>query len=415
MLDVQSVLADVTSRVAELSIKPSLKQSFYALILKYSISTFTTEEISLHQSSTTLRMIEYLSQGIYNLRISSPNGGKAGSSLVFQSQESLGGSRPGTAKGRGESGNIDGMVISGTDDETSAIISLLDTIMETCLFAWNQVSALLDIVYKQQQGSESSGESFNGQDTTATTIRLFSNASISYLFNIAALNTAILRALSNDETDRKRLLHANVVEVTVKGLRLYEKNSCLLQLVAKFNDLKQPSIAAKIPSASQRGSKKRAVRILKSQLSGILDKALPSLIQLIGMIRNISLDKSGRNSLSQQNIASKMCLLLSTYRNQPEVILNIARVLAKLSLYDTFRSQISSNKKYIELLINVVHHEANTCRSIMDEANQDDDDDEEEDDEEDEQASWPAWHTWPVISRIAFTLGNLTTTNETNR
>jgi hypothetical protein len=28
---------------------------------------------------------------------------------------------------------------------------------------------------------------------------------------------------------------------------------------------------------------------------------------------------------------------------------------------------------------------------------------------------WPAWYTWPLISRISFTLGNLTTTNANNR
>ena len=28
---------------------------------------------------------------------------------------------------------------------------------------------------------------------------------------------------------------------------------------------------------------------------------------------------------------------------------------------------------------------------------------------------WPFWYTWPLISRIAFTLGNLTTSNNKNR
>jgi hypothetical protein len=28
---------------------------------------------------------------------------------------------------------------------------------------------------------------------------------------------------------------------------------------------------------------------------------------------------------------------------------------------------------------------------------------------------WPIWYTWPLLSRVAFTLGNLTTTNDSNR
>ena len=38
---------------------------------------------------------------------------------------------------------------------------------------------------------------------------------------------------------------------------------------------------------------------------------------------------------------------------------------------------------------------------------------EEEDEEEDEE--WPGEHTWAILTRICFALGNLTTTNETNR
>ncbi len=106
------------------------------------------------------------------------------------------------------------------------------------------------------------------------------------------------------------------------------------------------------------------------------------------------------------------------------MIVNIARVLAKLSLYDTFRSQISSHRRYIESLVNVIHYEANTCRKIMNasdqQANEDEDDSDNDEDnndgnDEEEDMTWPAWHTWPVISRISFTLGNLTTTNEANR
>jgi hypothetical protein len=41
---------------------------------------------------------------------------------------------------------------------------------------------------------------------------------------------------------------------------------------------------------------------------------------------------------------------------------------------------------------------------------------EEEDSEsEEEEESWPYWYTWPLVSRVAFTLGNLSTSNSSNR
>jgi hypothetical protein len=32
-----------------------------------------------------------------------------------------------------------------------------------------------------------------------------------------------------------------------------------------------------------------------------------------------------------------------------------------------------------------------------------------------QESSWPQWHTYPTLSRVAFTLGNLTTSNGYNR
>ena len=50
-----------------------------------------------------------------------------------------------------------------------------------------------------------------------------------------------------------------------------------------------------------------------------------------------------------------------------------------------------------------------------DEESSDDDDDDDDDKEEEDDACWPFWYTWPLISRITFTLGNLTTSNSNNR
>jgi hypothetical protein len=49
---------------------------------------------------------------------------------------------------------------------------------------------------------------------------------------------------------------------------------------------------------------------------------------------------------------------------------------------------------------------------IINYENNDEVNDEEDNDDE---IGWPSWHTWPLLSRICFTLGNLTTSNEANR
>lgn len=151
----------------------------------------------------------------------------------------------------------------------------------------------------------------------------------------------------------------------------------------------------------------------------LLSIPVSPLVQVVGVIRNVSLDKVGRAQMTDTPLCRMMCKFLNTYVEYAEVVINIARVLAKLSLYETFRSQISNGPRdnrheYMSYLVNVLRKESDRCLKIMNDERKNDAEGQENYEDEDMEV-WPAWYTWPLISRMAFTLGNFTTTNEANR
>jgi hypothetical protein len=135
----------------------------------------------------------------------------------------------------------------------------------------------------------------------------------------------------------------------------------------------------------------------------LVDILVETIGALLGTVRNFSLDKRGRAPLLEFEVATDLCKMLDSFRRYPSLLLNCARVTAKLSLVDTFRAQINERKgAHVKSLANVVMGEARQCEQLMEGA-------------EDKLGAWPAWHTWPLLSRVCFTLGNLTTTNDKNR
>ena len=225
-------------------------------------------------------------------------------------------------------------------------------------------------------------------------------------------------------------------------------------------------------------------------LKTIIEKMSQTVVQLVVVVRNFSLDTNGKTQLLNTKMVGLLCSLLKPFKNFPELVLNSLRVTAKLSLQDNFRAQINSKPAQIKCLIDVLVYEGKYCRNIMngepekntvndnfsdifgmnsnqkgnkntkindqnnninndtdregDPANECKDsgrnenknenknkykndreldrsrgtDNGIEDDDsgsEDEEESWPYWYTWPLVSRVAFTLGNLSTSNSTNR
>lgn len=124
------------------------------------------------------------------------------------------------------------------------------------------------------------------------------------------------------------------------------------------------------------------------------------MVQVVGAIRHFSLDSSCKQQILSSKTVCHVCDLLYLFQNNPELCLNCVRVTAKLSLQEPFRSQLNSKPSYIAAITRVILNEADLCMRVMD---------------GEHGVVWPSWHTWPLLSRAAYTLGNMTTTNDNNR
>lgn len=211
------------------------------------------------------------------------------------------------------------------------------------------------------------------------------------LLESAVYAAGILRIYSNDETNRRRLLHLGAVESIGEGLKVSG-------IIANYRlQLESQSIKLQTPSISS-----------SSRMINIFDKLSQILVQLVAAERNFSLDSQGRLQIQISKSICVICNLFRLYKSSPELLLNCARVTAKLSLQEPFRSQINSKSVHIKCLVGVIIGEAQHCQKIMD-------GDHSNLEEDVDNTIWPSWYTWPLLSRISFTLGNLTTTNDSNR
>ena len=189
----------------------------------------------------------------------------------------------------------------------------------------------------------------------------------------------IIRSYTNDEINRKRMIHLGAIEIISEGFKV-------ISAVLGSNEI------TKFINSSTNSSIKTSI-----------DKIAQVLIQLVAAMRNFSLDTLGRNQILSTKCLPVLCRFLSIFKEYPELTLNCARVTAKLSLHDNFRLQINTNVVYLKSLVDVIIIEAQQCQSVMNQVTENFD------------KSWPSWYTWPLLSRVAFTLGNLTTSNEINR
>lgn len=189
----------------------------------------------------------------------------------------------------------------------------------------------------------------------------------------------IIRSYTNDEINRKRMIHLGAIEIISEGFKV-------ISAVLGSNEI------TKFINSSTNSSIKTSI-----------DKIAQVLIQLVAAMRNFSLDTLGRNQILSRKCLPVLCRFLSIFKEYPELTLNCARVTAKLSLHDNFRLQINTNVVYLKSLVDVIIIEAQQCQSVMNQVTENFD------------KSWPSWYTWPLLSRVAFTLGNLTTSNEINR
>lgn len=290
------------------------------------------------------------------------------------------------------------------------------------------VECLQFVLTRLNNSFHSLASSTSASSRTSETVTIARSHSIVKLLNTASYCTATIRSLSTQlEIDRKRFLHIGGLDVICQIVDMYDTYSKLIKSI----QLQSSTLGSSSAEGEDDENGDEHGR-------GLI---ISPLVQAIGVVRNISLDKGGRSPLANTSLCRKLCFFLRIYGRYAEVTINIARVLAKLSLYETFRSQITSSSSTkssggrsgsvqpdcVGCLVHVLKKEARRCLRIMEceDGKTDDNVGKEDDSDSDEQYfggntgddedGWPAWYTWPLISRITFTLGNFTTTNEANR
>lgn len=216
----------------------------------------------------------------------------------------------------------------------------------------------------------------------------------------------------NSKQNRRRMLRMDVVTLICHSL---QKIVALRDFLDRRYPRRPVTIFSKTLFASAAPEDDLFQKTLKLQICHLEQNA----VQMIAALRNFSLDEAGREQMLSLYVLPTLCRVTqcsvsrdavipgSTGLTQSEdvtseLLLNIARVTAKLSLYENFREQINQSRPPIHLdsIVRIVLHEASLCDRIM---------------EGDDEVDWPSWHTWPLLSRAAFTLSNFTTTNDPNR
>jgi hypothetical protein len=141
---------------------------------------------------------------------------------------------------------------------------------------------------------------------------------------------------------------------------------------------------------------------------------MQSLVEVLTIIRNLSLDEDGRSQIHATGTFSLICKLIQVCTSQPfnnlqkeeeilgsvsGVLLSAVRVTSKLSLYEDLRDQLNKSKPPLDLaaIAGIIGRESKQCVRVMDDQ---------------KGVAWPSWHTWSLLSRAAFTLGNFTTSND---
>ena len=241
----------------------------------------------------------------------------------------------------------------------------LQLLLDLLAHVWDTVRAEVTSMGTSSAASSSSG-------TTSHPLSVLLEASV--------FAGGVVRIYSDESTNRKRLLHLGVVEALSHGFKV--------------------AVHAAKAVASGGETATGLHKHLVEQLGRLVE-------QLVGALRSFAQEAGGRSRILEAKVMGTVCSLLAPFRSQSELVLSAARITAKLSLLDTFRSQINAKQQNVKHLVEVVVHEADKCREVML--------GETSSRAAETGGTWPQWHTWPLLSRVSFTLGNLTTSNAENR
>ena len=119
------------------------------------------------------------------------------------------------------------------------------------------------------------------------------------------------------------------------------------------------------------------------------------LIQVSGAMRNLCVDKARQPELEAADAATALCAVLRPFASHSELMFNVARVLAKLSLYESMRASLNVDPCHVQDLLHVMAMAQPRLSS--------------------DPSKPPSKEVLGLIVRLAFTLGNLTASNDRNR
>ena len=78
------------------------------------------------------------------------------------------------------------------------------------------------------------------------------------------------------------------------------------------------------------------------------------LIQLTGAMRNMCIEKAHQPQLEQSEAATALCAVLRPFASHGELMFNVARVLAKLSLFESMRASLNADPRHVQDLLHVM-------------------------------------------------------------
>ncbi|EEY64793.1 uncharacterized protein PITG_15572 [Phytophthora infestans T30-4] len=90
------------------------------------------------------------------------------------------------------------------------------------------------------------------------------------------------------------------------------------------------------------------------------------LIQTTGILRNLSVTKSNHKQFLEARIPLRLCGMIPALLNHQELMVNVSRILSKLTLHELPRAQINQNSSNLQNLMALIDHRQNSWLSLTD-------------------------------------------------
>ncbi|KAG3087932.1 hypothetical protein PI124_g17852 [Phytophthora idaei] len=89
------------------------------------------------------------------------------------------------------------------------------------------------------------------------------------------------------------------------------------------------------------------------------------LIQTTGILRNLSVAKNNHKQFLEARIPLRLCGMIPSFIVHQELMVNISRILSKLTLHELPRAQINQNSTNVQNLVALIDHRENSWLSLV--------------------------------------------------